>query len=108
MQRIGAMSAKQVDIVAAFQTDYFISRLAPYGDALLILAYIPDKEDGEKEVGKSIPPGQAGCAKRPEVHIVTWKNEDLAADLIVPKLTLYFMEQSTFHPNPPRVDSNSC
>ena len=39
-------SAKQVDIVAAFQTDYFISVLAPYGDALLILASIPDKKDG--------------------------------------------------------------
>jgi len=48
-------SAKQVDIVAAFQTNYFISGLAPYGDALLIIAYIPDKENGEKEVGKGIP-----------------------------------------------------
>ena len=49
-----------MDIVAAFQTDYFISGLAPYGDALLILAYIPDKEDGEKEVGKGIPSWQTG------------------------------------------------
>lgn len=81
-------SAKQVDIVAAFRTDYFISGLAPYGDALLILAYIPDKEDGEKEVGKGIPSWQAGCAKRPEVHIVTWKNEDLAAD----ELSIYHFE----------------
>eukprot|EP00252_Welwitschia_mirabilis_P005003 TRINITY_DN1539_c0_g1_i1.p1 TRINITY_DN1539_c0_g1~~TRINITY_DN1539_c0_g1_i1.p1 ORF type:complete len:997 (-),score=210.12 TRINITY_DN1539_c0_g1_i1:238-3228(-) len=72
--------SKQAVIVADFQTDYLISGVAPHGDALFILAYIPDKEDEGKEVGNRVPSWQAGCARRPEVHVVSWKNEDLTAD----------------------------
>eukprot|EP01018_Ginkgo_biloba_P020522 Gb_33564 [translate_table: standard] len=72
---------KHVDIVAAFQTNYFISGLAPYGDALVVLAYIPDKEEGEKDISSTLPSRQ-GHAQRPEVRIVTWKNEDLATDAL--------------------------
>jgi vacuolar protein sorting-associated protein 41 len=35
-------NVKYVDIVASFQTSYHISGVAPYGDALVVLAYIPD------------------------------------------------------------------
>jgi len=43
-------SMNQVDIVASFQTSYFISGVAPFGDSLVVLAYIPGEEDGEKEL----------------------------------------------------------
>ncbi|KAL5715636.1 Vacuolar protein sorting-associated protein 41 [Ranunculus cassubicifolius] len=51
-------STQQVDVVASFQTSYSISGIAPYGDALV------------------------GTAQRPEVRIVTWKNEELAMDAL--------------------------
>lgn len=47
----------QVDIVASFQTSYFISGLAPFGDALVVLAYIPG-EDGDKDFSSSAPSRQ--------------------------------------------------
>ncbi|XP_042511507.1 vacuolar protein sorting-associated protein 41 homolog isoform X2 [Macadamia integrifolia] len=78
---ISISSTKHVDIVASFQTSYFISGIAPYGDALVVLAYIPEKEDGEKEFSSSVPSRQ-GTAQRPEVRIVTWKNDELATDAL--------------------------
>lgn len=48
-------SIYQVDIVASFHTNYFISGVAPFGDSLVVLAYIPGEEDGEKEFSSSIP-----------------------------------------------------
>lgn len=48
----------QVDIVASFQTSYFISGVAPFGDSLVVLAYIPGEEDGEKEFSSSVPSRQ--------------------------------------------------
>lgn len=48
----------QVDIVASFQTSYFISGIAPFGDSLVVLAYIPGEEDGEKEFSSSVPSRQ--------------------------------------------------
>lgn len=48
----------QVDIVASFQTSYFISGIAPFGDSLVVLAYIPGEEDGEKDFSSSIPSRQ--------------------------------------------------
>jgi uncharacterized membrane protein (GlpM family) len=48
-------SMNQVDIVASFQTSYFISGVAPFGDSLVVLAYIPGEEDGEKEFSSTIP-----------------------------------------------------
>ncbi|EHA8589217.1 vacuolar protein sorting-associated protein 41 [Cocos nucifera] len=72
---------KYVDIVASFQTSYYISGIAPYGDALVILAYIPEEENGEKDFSSTIPSRQ-GTAQRPEVHIVTWKNDELTTDAL--------------------------
>jgi hypothetical protein len=51
-------SMNQVDIVASFQTSYFISGVAPFGDSLVVLAYIPGEEDGEKEFSSTIPSRQ--------------------------------------------------
>lgn len=48
----------QVDIVASFQTNYFIPGIAPFGDSLVILAYIPAEKDGEKDFSSTTPPRQ--------------------------------------------------
>jgi hypothetical protein len=40
--------------VASFQTSYYISGIAPFGDSLVVLAYIPVEEDGEKEFSSTI------------------------------------------------------
>ncbi|XP_044482383.1 vacuolar protein sorting-associated protein 41 homolog [Mangifera indica] len=71
----------QVDIVASFQTSYYISGIAPFGDSLVVLAYIHGEEEGEKEFSSPIPSRQ-GNAQRPEVRIVTWNNDELATDAL--------------------------
>ncbi|XP_016193066.1 vacuolar protein sorting-associated protein 41 homolog [Arachis ipaensis] len=81
-------SMSQVDIVASFQTSYlmitetinFISRIAPFDDALVVLAYVPG-EDGEKDFSSTAPSRQ-GNAQRPEVRIVTWNNDELSTDAL--------------------------
>ncbi|KAI3679451.1 hypothetical protein L2E82_51362 [Cichorium intybus] len=79
--QITTSNMNQVDIVASFQTSYFISGVAPFGDSLVVLAYIPGEEDGEKEFSSSVPSRQ-GNAQRPEVHVVTWNNDELATDAL--------------------------
>lgn len=51
-------SLNKVDIVASFQTNYLISGIAPFGDTLVVLAYVPGEEDREKEFSSSIPSRQ--------------------------------------------------
>lgn len=51
-------SVNKVDIVASFQTSYFISGVSPFGDSLVVLAYILGEEDGEKEFSSTIPSRQ--------------------------------------------------
>lgn len=51
-------NARYVDIVASFQTSYHISGVAPYGDALVVLAYIPDEQNGEKDFSTAVPSRQ--------------------------------------------------
>ncbi|XP_057483913.1 vacuolar protein sorting-associated protein 41 homolog [Actinidia eriantha] len=80
-RHIPMSSMNQVDIVASFQTSYFISGIAPFGDSLVVLAYIQGEEDGEKEFSSSIPSRQ-GNAQRPEVRVVTWNNDELATDAL--------------------------
>ncbi|XP_057781883.1 vacuolar protein sorting-associated protein 41 homolog [Salvia miltiorrhiza] len=74
-------SLNKVDIVASFQTSYFISGIAPFGDSLVILAYIPVEEDGEKDFSSTIPSRQ-GNAQRPEVRVVTQNNDELSTDAL--------------------------
>ncbi|KAF4353042.1 hypothetical protein G4B88_010031 [Cannabis sativa] len=74
-------SINQVDIVASFNTNYYISGIAPFGDSLVVLAYIPGEEDREKEFSSAIPSRQ-GNAQRPEVRIVSWINDELSTDAL--------------------------
>jgi hypothetical protein len=71
----------KVDIVASFQTSYFISGIAPFGDSLVVLAYIAAEQDKDKEFSNSAPTRQ-GNAQRPEVRVVTWNNDELATDAL--------------------------
>ncbi|GFZ17830.1 vacuolar protein sorting 41 [Actinidia rufa] len=80
-RHIPMSSMNQVDIVASFQTSCFISGIAPFGDSLVVLAYIQGEEDGEKEFSSTIPSRQ-GNAQRPEVRVVTWNNDELATDAL--------------------------
>ncbi|KAM0945251.1 putative chromatin regulator PHD family [Dioscorea sansibarensis] len=80
-RNLSISSSKYVDIVVSFQTSYYISGIAPYGDALVVLAYIPEEENGEKNFSSTAPSRQ-GTAQRPEIRIVTWKNEELTTDAL--------------------------
>ncbi|KAK8683394.1 hypothetical protein V6N13_039455 [Hibiscus sabdariffa] len=79
-KRVTSSNMNQVDIVASFQTSCYISGIAPFGDALVVLAYISG-EDGEKEFSSTIPSRQ-GNAQRPEVRMVSWSNDELATDAL--------------------------
>ncbi|KAL1544094.1 Vacuolar protein sorting-associated protein 41 [Salvia divinorum] len=74
-------SLNKVDVVASFQTSYYISGIAPFGDSLVILAYIPVEEDGEKDFSSTVPSRQ-GNAQRPEVRVVTRNNDELSTDAL--------------------------
>lgn len=43
-----------MDIVGSFQTGYHISGVAPFGDLLVVLAYIPDEDEKEKTFSTSV------------------------------------------------------
>eukprot|EP00250_Pteridium_aquilinum_P016332 c23054_g2_i1 orf=454-3357(-) len=72
---------KYVEIVATFQTQYHISGIAPYGDALVILAYLPESKAKPSDLPDGVPSRQVH-AQRPEVRIVTWQNEELTRDAL--------------------------
>ncbi|CAN1131493.1 Vacuolar protein sorting-associated protein 41 homolog, partial [Linum perenne] len=76
-----ASSRKQVDIVASFQTSYYISGIAPFGDTLVVLAYIHGEDESEKEFSSTIPSRQVN-AQRPEIRVVTWNNDELSTDAL--------------------------
>lgn len=78
---INMSSINQVDIVASFNTTYFISGIAPFGDSLVVLAYISSEEDSEKDFSSNVPSRQ-GNAQRPEVRVVKWTNDELATDAL--------------------------
>ncbi|KAK8456416.1 hypothetical protein SEVIR_3G019800v4 [Setaria viridis] len=74
-------SEKYVDIVGSFQTGYHISGIAPFGDLLVVLAYIPDEDEKEKKISTSVTSRQ-GTAQRPEIHLVSWKNDEVTTDAL--------------------------
>ncbi|RVX04671.1 Retrovirus-related Pol polyprotein from transposon TNT 1-94 [Vitis vinifera] len=80
-RNVSKSSMNQVDIAASFQISYFTSEVAPFGESLVVLAYILGEEDGGKEFSSTIPSRQ-GNAQRPEVHIVIWNNDELATDAL--------------------------
>lgn len=57
-------SMNRVDIVASFQTSYLITGMAPFGDFLVVLAYIPG-EEGEKDFSRTAPSRQV-CSQQAE------------------------------------------
>ena len=88
-----------VEIVAVFQTDYFISGVAPFGDALIVLAHVTDddedddedEDEDEDDVGDGSDPKPRGLgfeparrrpSRRPEVRVVTRRNEDISRDAL--------------------------
>ncbi|KAK3247688.1 Vacuolar protein sorting-associated protein 41 [Cymbomonas tetramitiformis] len=73
MSRSAVMPAADPGRGRRFQTEYYISGLAPYGDSIIILAYIPE-EQGQGEKGKG--------AMRPEVRLVTYNNEEISTDVL--------------------------
>ncbi|KAI5078208.1 hypothetical protein GOP47_0005879 [Adiantum capillus-veneris] len=73
--------SKYVEIVAAFETQYHISGIAPYEDALVILAYLPEREAKLPDSPDGVPSRQVH-AQRPEVRIVSWQNEELTRDAL--------------------------
>ncbi|URD99438.1 CLH [Musa troglodytarum] len=84
-RNISISHTRFVDIVASFQTSYQISGIAPFGDTLVVLAYILDEQNGEKSLVAIYHLARFimfGTAQRPEVHIVTWKNGELMADAL--------------------------
>lgn len=53
------------EVVAVFQTDYFISGIAPFGDGhLIILAFVLDQDEGEKDAGAAAGGAAASGAAR--------------------------------------------
>ncbi|OEL19378.1 Vacuolar protein sorting-associated protein 41-like protein [Dichanthelium oligosanthes] len=74
-------SEKYVDIVGSFQAGYHISGIAPFGDLLVVLAYIPDEDEKEKKFSTSVTSRQ-GTAQRPEIHLVSWKNDEITTDAL--------------------------
>ncbi|MCO5579749.1 hypothetical protein L7F22_033609 [Adiantum nelumboides] len=73
--------SKYVEIVSTFQTQYHISGIAPYEDALVILAYLPEEEAKLPDPPDGVPSRQVQ-AQRPEVRIISWKNEELTRDAL--------------------------
>ncbi|BBN13098.1 vacuolar protein sorting-associated protein 41 [Marchantia polymorpha subsp. ruderalis] len=82
--------SKYVEIKAVIQTEYYISGLAPFGNALVVLAYIPEVAAPAAQVetadaiftSAALPTTKQGHAQRPEVRIVTWTNDELAIDAL--------------------------
>jgi hypothetical protein len=61
-------SEKYVDIVGSFQTGYHISGIAPFGDLLVVLAYIPDEDEKEKKFSTSVTSRQVFNSTCPSHH----------------------------------------
>ncbi|XP_039063504.1 vacuolar protein sorting-associated protein 41 homolog [Hibiscus syriacus] len=57
-KHVSMSNMNQVNIVTSFQTSCYISGIAPFGDSLVVLAYILGEEDGEKEFSCTIPSRQ--------------------------------------------------
>ena len=77
--------ARFVEVVAMFQTDYFVCGIAPFGpDRLVAFAFV---DGGGGEAAGDATDGEAARApsSRPEVRVLTWKNEDLTCDALTMK-----------------------
>ncbi|QDZ18206.1 vacuolar protein sorting-associated protein 41 [Chloropicon primus] len=80
---------RNVQVVASFQTDYYISGIAPFGQNLVALAYVIDQDDNmlklaEVQDGATYQRRRSTVkgSLRPEVRVITWMNEELASDAL--------------------------
>lgn len=80
---------RNVQVVASFQTDYYISGIAPFGPDLVALAYVIDQDDNmlklaEVQEGATYQRRRSTVkgSLRPEVRVITWMNEELASDAL--------------------------
>ena len=65
--------AANVEIVAFFHTDFFISGLAALNDLVVLLAYVVDESGAN---------GSKGSAERPELRILTRSKDELSSDAL--------------------------
>ena len=81
--------ARFVEVVAMFQTDYFVCGIAPFGpDRLVAFAFVDGGGGGEangEANGEADEELERAPSSRPEVRVLTWKNEDLACDALTVK-----------------------
>ena len=66
-----------------FNTDFIVAGLAPYGNDLVALAYVEDDDPAsEKRGGGATGAGAARRPERPELHILTLRNKEIASDAL--------------------------
>jgi vacuolar protein sorting-associated protein 41 len=78
-------SDRYVEIVAMFQTDYYICGIAPFQEWLVVLAYIEADEfsDSEDTPAAADDSKQATrSALRPELRIISRTNDDISSDAL--------------------------
>ncbi|KAK9816865.1 hypothetical protein WJX72_006282 [[Myrmecia] bisecta] len=77
------------EIVAAFQMDFLVSGVAPFGEDIAVLAFVSNLPPetsadgaaaGEAEGQDVAAGGHEGL--RPELKILTWQNEEIASDAL--------------------------
>jgi hypothetical protein len=86
-----------VEIVAQFQTECYLSGVAPYGDSLVLLAYRPPSAAAGSEATAQRAEGAEGAEAAdaadaagegesgtgwPEMVLVSWDNEEISTDVI--------------------------
>eukprot|EP01117_Protostelium_nocturnum_P020637 TRINITY_DN938_c0_g2_i1.p1 TRINITY_DN938_c0_g2~~TRINITY_DN938_c0_g2_i1.p1 ORF type:complete len:911 (-),score=318.10 TRINITY_DN938_c0_g2_i1:20-2752(-) len=87
-----ALPDRYVQITALFQTDYYISGIAPFGEYLVMLAYLEEEDDEEETTGSRLSTSSnvsRGAAVRPEFRIITRNNKEISSDA----LTIHGFEQ---------------
>eukprot|EP01120_Amphizonella_sp_Union-15-10_P003630 TRINITY_DN1403_c0_g1_i1.p1 TRINITY_DN1403_c0_g1~~TRINITY_DN1403_c0_g1_i1.p1 ORF type:complete len:882 (-),score=190.64 TRINITY_DN1403_c0_g1_i1:13-2658(-) len=74
-EHVNGFPSKYVQIVSIFETEgYFISGIAPFGEDLVILAFLDDdEEDDGSDEKKSL---------RPELRIVSRKGDEISSDAL--------------------------
>ncbi|CEP10790.1 hypothetical protein [Parasitella parasitica] len=73
--------AHYVEITAMFQTDYIISGIAPFNDTLVLLSYLLEEEDKERD-SENTASQRKRLASKPELHIINEDNEEISADVL--------------------------
>jgi len=72
---------RYVEITGMFQTEYFISGIAPFGEYLVVLAYSESRSDDQPQISDNNNK-QKMQAQRPELRIITRSNEEVSSDAL--------------------------